>query len=109
MVTKSSKGDTGASSSAAQNAHDEWLDKVDTSHIKPLKEDWDKHAFWAEDKDIKDKTTEAGKIAEEMSSGLTPDERAESAKARRRTVNFASSVSMSRVCVENSVQCMNPS
>lgn len=80
MVTKSSKGHAGASSSAPKDEHDDWLDTVDASHVKPLKEDWDKHAFWADDKDVKDPNSEAGKIAEEMSSGLTPDERAESAK-----------------------------
>lgn len=82
MTTNSSKGDAGASTSAALYEHDEWLDKVDTSHIQPLKDDWDKHAFWADDKTVKDPTTEAGKVAEEMASNLTPDERAESAKVR---------------------------
>jgi hypothetical protein len=83
MVTKTAKGDAGASTSAAaMDEHDVWLEGVDTSHIKPLKEDWDKHAFWADEKTVKDPTTEAGKIAAEMASGLTPDERAESCKVR---------------------------
>ena len=83
MVTESPNGDAGASGSAPKDEHDNWLDKVDASHVPALKEDWDKHAFWADDKTVKDPNTEAGKVAEEMSSGLTPDERAESAKVSR--------------------------
>lgn len=98
MVTKSSKGAAGASSSAAKDEHDEWLEKVDASHIKPLREDWDKHAFWADDKTAKDPESEAGKIAQEMASGLTPDERAESAKVRL-IVNYRPNMSMGSVHV----------
>jgi hypothetical protein len=82
MVNNRSKGDTGASSSHSIEENDAWLDNVDTSHVKPLSEDWEKHAFWADEKNVKDPSTEAGKIAEEMASGLTPSERAESCKAR---------------------------
>lgn len=83
MAPTASKGDPGASTSkAVWDDHDEWLANVDTSHIQPLKDDWDQHAFWAEDKNVKDPSTQAGKIAEEMASGLTPDEKAESAKVR---------------------------
>lgn len=77
----------GASCAPARNdldphAHDDWLETVDVSHVKPLDDNWKDHPFWADDEAFKDSGTEAGKIVKEMSSGLTPEERAESCKVR---------------------------
>ena len=65
--------------------HDAWLDGLETSHIQPLDDNWQNHPFWADEADMKNPETAAGKVIEEMQSEFSPEERAESCKVRIRT------------------------
>jgi hypothetical protein len=77
-----SASSSGAVQRQVVDPHDDWLESVDVSHIKALDDSWKNHPFWADDEAFADSSTEAGKVLQEMSSGLTADERAESCKAR---------------------------
>lgn len=60
--------------------HNSWLDQLDTSHIAPLDDDWAKHPFWADAKDLQDESTEAGQLVKAMQGEFSPTERASSCK-----------------------------
>ena len=60
--------------------HDAWIDSIDTSHIKPLGDNWQDHPFWADEEDARNPETAAGKAIADMQSEFSPEERAESCK-----------------------------
>jgi hypothetical protein len=60
--------------------YDNWLESVDTSHIQPLEDDWNKHPFWADPQEMQNPDSEAGKIVQCMQNEFTPKERAMSCK-----------------------------
>eukprot|EP00892_Ulva_mutabilis_P003530 jgi/Ulvmu1/1549/UM110_0012.1 len=59
---------------------DRWLMNLDTSHIKPLGDDWQNHPYWADDGDLAEKDSNLAKVAEEMSTEDTPEQKAENCK-----------------------------
>jgi hypothetical protein len=65
---------------AVEAEYDEWLESVDTSHIKPLQDDWHKHPFWADAQEMQNPESEAGKIVKCMQNEFTDEERAVSCK-----------------------------
>jgi hypothetical protein len=60
--------------------HDAWMDSIDTSHIKPLGDDWKDHPMWADEAALQNTKSPAGKVMHEMQKASTPEERAESCK-----------------------------
>jgi hypothetical protein len=60
--------------------HDAWIDNLDASHIKPLDDNWKDHPFWADEEDVRNPDTAAGKAIATMQDEFTPEERAESCK-----------------------------
>ena len=65
---------------AMEAEHDTWLEQLDTSHIKPLDDDWAHHPFWADARDLQDDSTEAGQLVRTMQDEFTPEERASGCK-----------------------------
>lgn len=60
--------------------HDQWLLGLDTSHIKPLEDDWEKHPYWAELGELENEESSLAAVAKEMAIEDSPEEKAEDCK-----------------------------
>ena len=60
--------------------HDQWLLGLDTSHIKPLEDDWQKHPYWADLGELDNDESSLAAVAKEMAIEDSPEEKAEDCK-----------------------------